>query len=156
MSQVHHCHLWQVLAEKKKKKKKFNCVQHRCTSQGGWRANSKSHRYYSCAYTSQMKGTDSSTWSQCITTNKTVAVFSSWQYSQLQKMLTPKKHDLWTMRLNSSMGNAQVQIHNQWFTFLTIHEKQASIISIMYHMLMVTILYKFICNHRTVGSHCSL
>ena len=68
------------------------------------------------------KGTDSSTWSQCITTNKTVAVFSSWQHTKLQKMLTPRKHDSWTMRPNSSMGNAQVQIHNQWLAFVTIHE----------------------------------
>ena len=68
------------------------------------------------------KGTDSSTWSQCITTKKTVAVFSSWQHTKLQKMLTPRKHDSWTMRPNSSMGNAQVQIHNQWLAFVTIHE----------------------------------
>ena len=68
------------------------------------------------------KGTDSSTWSQCITTKKTVAVFSSWQHTKLQKMLTPRKHDSWTMRPNSSMGYVHVQIHNQWFTFFTIHE----------------------------------
>lgn len=154
MSQVHHCHLWQVLAEKKKKN--LTVCNTGVPPKGVGKQILKATGTTLVHKLPRWKGTDSSTWSQCITTNKTVAVFSSWQYSQLQKMLTPKKHDLWTMRLNSSMGNAQVQIHNQWFTFLTIHEKQASIIPIMSHMLVVTILYKFICNHRTVGSHCSL
>ena len=122
MSQVHHCHLWQVLAEKKKKKNLTVCNTG-VPPKGVGKQILKATGTTLVHILPRWKGTDSSTWSQCITTNKTVAVFSSWQFSQLQKMLTPKKHDLWTMRLNSSMGNAQVQIHNQWFTFLTIHEK---------------------------------
>ena len=121
MSQVHHCHLWQVLAEKKKKN--LTVCNTGVPPKGVGKQILKATGTTLVHKLPRWKGTDSSTWSQCITTNKTVAVFSSWQYSQLQKMLTPKKHDLWTMRLNSSMGNAQVQIHNQWFTFLTIHEK---------------------------------
>ena len=121
MSQVHHCHLWQVLAEKKKKN--LTVCNTGVPPKGVGKQILKATGTTLVHILPRWKGTDSSTWSQCITTNKTVAVFSSWQYSQLQKMLTPKKHDLWTMRLNSSMGNAQVQIHNQWFTFLTIHEK---------------------------------
>ena len=122
MSQVHHCHLWQVLAEKKKKKKNLTVCNTGVPPKGVGKQILKATGTTLVHKLPRWKGTDSSTWSQCITTNKTVAVFSSWQYSQLQKMLTPKKHDLWTMRLNSSMGNAQVQIHNQWLAFVTIHE----------------------------------
>lgn len=120
MSQVHHCHLWQVLAEKKKKN--LTVCNTGVPPKGVGKQILKATGTTLVHILPRWKGTDSSTWSQCITTNKTVAVFSSWQYSQLQKMLTPKKHDLWTMRLNSSMGNAQVQIHNQWLAFVTIHE----------------------------------
>ena len=122
MSQVHHCHLWQVLAEKKKKKKNLTVCNTGVPPKGVGKQILKATGTTLVHILPRWKGTDSSTWSQCITTNKTVAVFSSWQYSQLQKMLTPKKHDLWTMRLNSSMGNAQVQTHNKWLAFVTIQE----------------------------------
>lgn len=90
MSQVHHCHLWQVLAEKRKKKNLTVCNTG-VPPKGVGEQILKATGTTLVHILPRWKGTDSSTWSQCITTNKTVAVFSSWQYSQLHKMLTPKK-----------------------------------------------------------------
>ena len=113
MSRVHHCHLWQVLAEKKKKLAVCNIgVPPKGVGRQILKATGTTlvHKLY---FPDEKVLT---------VAPETVAVFSSWQHTKLQKMLTPRKHDSWTMRPNSSMGNAQVQIHNQWLAFVTIHE----------------------------------